>query len=439
MAKRVKLMLLLALVVALLCGCMQTVDEMYRLPKRSDTYNDLQSAIDSAMSGLTYCAPLAGENQQTVQMADLDGDGIQEYLLFAKSTAEKPLRILVFRNVDDTFVNTDVVECNGSAFDQIEYVDMDGQGGVEMVVGRQLSNQIIRSASVYSFADGELMQQVSVNYTKFLTTDFDGDNISELFLLRPGTTETDNGVAEVYCMKSGTMERYNEVSMSGSVDKLKRIITGKLNGGRTAVFVASAVDDSSLITDVFALEEGLLKNVSFSNDCGTAVQTMRNYYVYADDIDGDTEVELPHLITMKPLEDQTQVDSQQLICWYSMTPSGTEVNKLYTYHNFLGGWYMQLDDSWAKRLAVRSTGNVYEFFVWDESYKTTQKIMTVTVLNGQSREREGIADGAFILYKTESVVYSAVLEEQAEAYGLTQENAIYSFRLIQYDWKTGET
>ena len=159
MARRFKLILLIAMVSVLLCGCMRTVDEMYRLPKRSDIYNDLQSAIDSAMSGLTYCAPLAGENQQTVHMADLDGDGVQEYLLFAKSASEKPLRILVFRNIDNTFVNTDTMECNGSAFDQVEYVDMDGRSGVEIVVGRQLSDQVIRSASVYSFVDGELVQQ----------------------------------------------------------------------------------------------------------------------------------------------------------------------------------------------------------------------------------------------------------------------------------------
>ena len=76
MKKRIWLLPLLILTSVLLTGCaLQTVNEMYALPKRSKEYDSLQSAIDSAMYGLSYSAPVSGENRQTVQMADLDGDG----------------------------------------------------------------------------------------------------------------------------------------------------------------------------------------------------------------------------------------------------------------------------------------------------------------------------------------------------------------------------
>ncbi len=426
--------------ILLLAGCsMQTAKDMYRLPKRSDSYNNLQAAIDSAMTGLEYCAPLSGENRQTVQMADLDGDGENEFLLFAKGTQEKPLRILVFRNVNDNYVNFATVECNGSAFDQVEYVDMDDRGGVEIVVGRQLHNQVIRTASVYTLAGQELVQLVSVNYTKLLTTDLDTDGHAELFLLRPGLSETDNGVAELYRMNKMTMERYNEVAMSQPVDRLKRIIVGKLDGGKMAVFTASAAGDTALITDVYTILEGKLSNVTLSSESGTSVQTLRNFYVYADDIDNDSVVELPSLITMKPMPGMMGADMHHLIRWYAMTTEGVEVDKMYTYHNFVGGWYMQLSSDWAPRVVVLNIGNQYEFFLWDNEYKTTKKIMTLYAFTGQNREEQGVSDGLFVLHKTDSVVYSAHLEDCAGELGLTQENAVYSFRLIQHDWKTGET
>lgn len=440
MRTRCKLIFVLLMAALILTGCsMRTVDEMYRLPKRSENYNNLRSAIEGAMQDLEYCAPLTGENQQTVQLADLDGDGEDEYLLFAKGNMEKPLRILMFRNVDDTFVNTCTLECNGSAFDQVEYVDMDGIGGVEIVVGRQLSDQVIRSASVYTFANEELVQLASVNYTKFLTTDLDGDNLSELFLLRPGDTDTDNGVAEVYSLVNGVMERYNEVNMSQPADKLKRMITGKLVGGKNAVYVASAVGDTALITDVYTVIDGKLSNVTLTSESDTNVRTMRNFYIYADDIDNDGVVELPYLINMHPLERMTQTDRNHLIRWYAMKPDGSEEDKMHTYHDFVSGWYLQIDSQWAPRLTTLSQGNQTEFFMWDPEFKSTQKVMTVYTFSGQNREEQGLTEGRFILHKTESVVYAAFLEGCAEEYGFTQENVVYSFRLIQKDWKTGET
>lgn len=424
----------------LLGGCsMRTVGQMYQLPKRSEDYNHLQSAIDSAMAGLEYCAPLAGENRQTVHMADLDGDGDQEYLLFAKSSTERPLRILIFDLVEDTYVHTDTIESNGSAFDQVEYVQMDGMGGLEVVVGSQLSDQVLRSVSVYTFSHGEAEQMVSANYTKFLTVDLDMDSLCELFVLRPGQTDTDNGVAELYGVENGSMERSNEVNMSASPDKLKRVIIGQLHNGETAVYAASTVGDTALITDVYAFVGGRLANVSFSNESGTSVKTLRNYYIYADDIDNDGVVELPHLIVMAPLDEGYSGDRQELIRWYAMKADGTEVDKLYTYHNFVGGWYLELNSQWASQITVFQQGNTYEFYLWSEDYEDTWPLMSIHVLTGQNRDELSQVMNRFVLYKTDSVTYAASLANEISDYGITQESLIRAFHLIQQEWKTGET
>lgn len=428
------------LVAVLLSGCsMMTVDKLYQLPKRSETYNNLQSAIDNAMTDLSYCAPLSGENQQTVQIADLDGDGENEYLLFAKGTLEKPLKILVFQNIDGVFTMVSAVEANGTSYDAVEYVNMDARPGVEIIVGRQLNDQMLRSATVYTFTEGTLQQMVSVNYTKFLTTDLNSDHNSELFVLRPGLSETDPGVAELYAMQDGEMIRFNEAPMSQPTTKLKRIITGKLEGGNTAVFVASTAGDSALITDIYTFLEDKLVNVSLYNASDTGIRTMRDFYVFADDVDGDGVVELPALIPMKPLSGTINEDMHHLIRWYSMTADGIEIDKMYTYHNFIGGWYMQLDSSWAERLVVKHQGLQTDLYLWNERFTETQKLMTVFAFSGDKREENGLSEGRIILHKTESTVYAALLSDDAAQYGYSPENAVYSFRLILKDWKTGET
>lgn len=438
MRKKIQCICLL-LAVLLFTGCMPTVDEMYYPPKRSDDYNDLQSAIDGAMSGLEYCAPLSGENQQAVQNADLNGDGTQEYLLFAKGNAEHPLRILVFQEIGETFEHVQTIENTGAAFEQVEYARMDREGGVEIVVGSQVADQVARSVTVYQFdRDMNVTTLVTTHCTKFLTVDLDADGRTELFVLRPGQTDTDNGIAELYGMENGVLERSNEVSMSESAERLKRILIGKLHGGETAVYVASAVEDTMLITDVYTCQNGKLANVSFSSESGTSVRTMRNYYVYADDIDNDGVVELPSLITMRTMESKGAAERQDLIRWYAMKSDGTEVDKLFTYHNFVGGWYLELDGMWASRLTVLQQSDVYMFHLWDADFKQTQPLLTITAQRGKDRSQQ-LTEDAFVLYATESVTYWATLTREAYDCGITQDVLIDRFHLIQQDWKTGET
>ena len=436
-----KIGILAVLLAALLLGgcTMRTVDQLYCLPKRSQAYKHLQSAIDSAMGGREYCSPLAGENLQTVQMADLDGDGVVEHLLFAKSGDDKPLQILIFRQEGEEYALSDIISGTGAAFDVVEYARVDDRPGYELIVGHQVSDQVVRSVSVYTFTEGRASLLMSANYTKFLTYDLNADGRSELMVLRPGEADDANGVAELYSYNSGAMERSNQVAMSESADRLKRVITGKLHGGQPAVYTASSVEENAIITDVFALVDGQFTNVTFSNDSGTSVQTLRNYYVYADDIDEDGVVELPDLITMRPPGAVNIAGQQYLIRWYAMAANGDEVDKGYTYHNFLSGWYLSLPSGLAPYMAVLQMGGSYEFYLWNEDYSSAQKLFTVFALTGKDRDEQAARDNRFPVYRGDKVLYAAKLEAASASCGITQESLVASFRLIRQDWKTGET
>lgn len=432
--------ILLVLAAFFLTGCsMRTVDQMYCLPKRSEDHKDLRTAVDNAMSGLEYCAPLSGENQQTLQSVDLDGDGSVEYLLYAKSSDGLPLRVLIFDEYNGSYMHVTTIESNGSAFDQVEYVQMESGKGLEIIVGCLVSDAPLRSVSVYQYANKEVQRLHQTGYSKYLTVDLDGNGLTELFVIRPGPTETDQGVAELYSVVNGAIERTNEANMSVSSDKLKRILFGKLNDGTAAVYTAGAVDGTALITDVFIVQDSHLINVSRSSESGTSVKTLRNYYVYAEDLDGDGIVELPALIPMVPISEAAAETLQNLIRWYGMNVDGSEVDKLFTYHNFTDGWYVVLDHSWATRLTVQQQGTAYDFYIWSSDGEQCEKVLTIQALTGPARSEEATAEGRFVLHKNDSVIYCAQLSEFAEDYDITQESVTKGFRLIETKWNTGET
>lgn len=436
---RIRLLIVALAVILLLSGCsFRTVNELYSLPKRSEGYTNLQSVIQSAMTGWEYAAPLSGEHQQTMQSADLDGDGNNEYLLFARSnSAEKPLCIFIFAGNGEEYWLQDTIECIGSSFDQVAYVKIQEGKGVQLVVGHQVSDQVLKSMSVYQMTNGEMERILTTNYSRFLSCDLDQNGLREIFVIHPDLENTTKCVAELYGSHNGTIQKSREASLSASVDSIKRIVVGKLNDGVAAVYVASGLDGNSIVTDAFALLDEQLVNVSLSAESGTSVQTIRNYYVYAVDIDGDGVLELPRLVSLAAGANAENDETQYVIQWYALNSDGTTVNKMYTYHNFVGRWYLKLDPGIAGDLTAAQRGNSYEFGLWDAKYERGQKLMTLYVLTGQRREEQAVEDNRFVVYKNESTVYAVKLEVASAAYGMTQESLIDSFHLIVDDWNSG--
>lgn len=438
--KKKILFLVLTLTALLLTGCaMQTVEEMYAVPKRSAEYSSLQSAIDAAMVGRTYAAPVSGDNQQSVQMADLDGDGVEEYLVFAMANSDKRLQVLIFRQEEDGACSLwEVIESSGAAFEQVEYIHFDQVPGCELVIGSQVSDQVLRSVSVYSFSKGTAEQLLMVGYAKFLTCDLDGNDCKELLVLRPGEAEATRGMAVLYSSRGGQIERSVETELSKEVTHIRRITASKLQDGTPAVFVASSVDEKAIVTDIFALKEGKFTNISFSTEADTSIQTLRNFYVYAEDIDEDGVLELPSLLTMKAVSHWEDEEEKFLLRWFAMDLDGREVDKLFTFHYYVGGWYVQLDKEWASRVSVEQGSGVYIFYMWNESYQEATPLFTIYVFTGGTRDEDAVKDGRFAVYRTEGVAYAGKLEPAAAEYGITEEYIINSFRLIRKDWRAGE-
>ena len=423
----------------LLSGCaLRTVEDMYRVPRRSESYNNLQAAMDLAMDGLEYAAPLTGENQQTVQTADLDGDGTDEYLLFARGNVEDPLKIFVFRREGNSFDLFAGIDTQGSAFAQVEYADMDGKPGVELVVGRQVSDSVMRTVDVYTFADGEAIPLMAAGYSRLLTCDLNMDGIHELMLISPGELEDDNAVAVLYSVKGGRMDRSREVELSGTAESVKRVSLCRLRGDVPAVYVAGTLNSNVLVTDLLVLRDGLLMGVPDTDRWQGGIQTLRNYYVYAEDIDGDGILEMPRLISMRTGPNPGD-EQQYLIQWFSVNADGVEEDELYTFHNYAMGWYLELSGEWAQQVRVEEDGDSCIFRIWDEEYSSVETAFSIHTLVSADREVRALENNRFVLYRGEGVVYAARLETSAVSFGIDQEYLINHFHMILRDWHVGET
>lgn len=439
--KRIILFVLVLALSASLSGCfLDPAENLYAIPKQPEEYYELQKAIEEAMpEGTTYCTPTSGDNQQAVQLADLDGDGSDETIVFLK-TAAGSLTVCIFSRREGTYRLLASLECAGSSFDHVEYVQIDGEPGNELVFGRLISDQVAQTLSVYALRGDTAQELLTANYSEYITADLDADGNRDLLLLRADTEQT--GVAEYYHWQDGQIVRAREASMTTSVTAVKRIITGKMCQEVPAVFVASEYGEGMIVTDIFALRHGEFCNLTLADGNTTGVETVRDYYVYSTDIDDDGLIELPRLIALRELEGDETSKNRSLICWYNLLPSGTEQVKCLTYHSYSGGWYLIVPQRWAQTLAVTRvavSGTTLGFRFQLVSGGKTTALFTLCAVSKDDTKRIAEAPGWKKLAENGNTVYLCGMEQGAAAEGLTVETLQTMFHFIRVDWKTGET
>ena len=429
MRKYIKICLIL-LAALTLSGCgLKTVDQLYCLPKRSEAYNNLQAVIDEAMHGLSFSAPMYGSNRLTVQVAYLDGDEVDEYLLFARDNSEKPLKILIFCQLASGYVLMDTIEGYGFAFDFVEYAQIDDRPGVEIIVGRQVSDQVARSVSVYRFTSGFSRQLLSTGYSRLNTCDLDADGKNEIFLLNYGADESGKGQVALYSYRDGEMQRSAEQNISSSAASFRRFTVGVLQNGRQAMFVTCERDEQTLNTDIFVMDGGQLSVIAK----GISTQALNDYHVYPGDVDSDGILEMARLL---PLPDTGNGKRQYLLQWYSLDEDGRETVKVCTYHNYFDGWFLKIEREQIEDLVVEQADERTVFSRMEEGKKVP--LLVIESFTDADREQKARQEGRVILYKGDAVIYTAQITEEAKQLGLTKGVLSKAFYPIRAELMTEE-
>lgn len=423
-----------------LSGCIaKTVDELYALPRHSDAYYELQNAIDSVMTdGVQYAAPISGTNQQSVQLVDLDADGEDEAVVFLRKSGEQPLCAYVFDRVEDRYQCLGAIEGSGTAFESVEYVQLDDTPELELILGRQLNGQVLRSLSAYSLKEGTLVEILSENYSEYALADLNGNGKTDILLLR-FDAESRTGTAELYSWESTQLSCTGRAPLSTGAVSVKHILTGALQRGIPAAFVTSLYDSDSIVTDVFAFRGDSFENITASS--GTNGQTVHNYSVYAADIDADGIIELPRPITLAAGDDSGETNT--IISWNTLSLDGRLTPKMTTYHSFSGGWFWEIPDDWSDSLTILRTEDGsgtrgIVFAQWNAKKEQATPIVTVYAFSGEDRAFLANEDGRILLAEKGGVTYAAVPGSSPLSTGLTQDVLRNLFHFIHIDWNSGE-
>jgi len=430
-----------ALLPLLLCGCMfnSSPEEMYELPHIPEEYAALQERIDEIVAaGAEYAAPISGTNIQSVQLVDLDGDGVEEAVAFFRnSSEEKSLKIYIFRSIRDGYEQAALIESSGMSIYSVRYVDMDGDGRMEILVGWRISAEL-QALGVYGLPNYQVQPLLFSMYSRYETLDFDEDGMQELIVLRSDTDG--NSVAEYYDWSGQTLEIVSIAPLSMTMAELRSVDMGTLREGERALFVTGVSEDTRAITDILIYRDGGVANIVRSDYTGVSSEIFRSISLKPADIDGDGVTEVPMPVALPGSLAGTEEVYWQ-VYWRSYNARGQGEVVASTYHNTAEGWYLMLPDAWDGKLCVRQTAGSEErgtiFSYRASAGEKPVDVLGIYTITGSSREYKAVRNNRFVLKRQANTVYSAVFFEEGAERAPDQEELNQRFRLILREWSPG--
>lgn len=438
---RARLLGLLALGVGLVClgGCMfGSVEEMYALPKSSQAYVDLQTKINAEKGAAEYIAPLSGVNRQTIQLVDVDGDGVQEAVTFFRDTqSDKPLKILIFRQDERGDYQVSArIEGVGSEIESIDYVELDEQPGMELLVSWQAS-AAVHTLVGYALPQGQAVELLRSGYSRYLTADLDGDGREEIILSQTEGASPHLRL-EYYDGRQGAVTLVNAAALSEGVTDISSWTAGVLEGQVPALFVTSNLEEDLLVTDVLTVGEDGLRNISLDKNTRRSACTCRYAPgVRPGDRNGDGLTEVPMGVPVAAYGEST-VDQFWWLDWLHYRADGVGSRVMTTYQSTDGSWYLEIPEDWTGDFAMNRQENAAEgvrsvTFVRGKG-EEAEPFLTIRCLVGGDRAEHAREEGQFILYADNTTVYTALFPESGWDCGLDQEELTLRFHVGNEPW-----
>jgi len=447
---------LLALVLGLLLtlgGCsMASGDDLYSLPKLSSDNYHLQTVIDVIRAqGGEYSAPLNGTNVQSIQMHDLDGDGVQEAVAFFRfSNDEKPLKVYVFKKLDnEEYEQIALIEGEGNAFNSVRYENITGSVQKEIVLTWQLvtaSTSRLNNLTVHTFGRGGATELMRTIYTNYQILDLDRDGLSELVVIHFDSTG-ENSRAELYRAERESLQLAASAPLSRSINGLIQVRVGYLQDYLPAVFVYSSLEGDGFVTDVFAWQDGLLENITCDAETGISLSTIVPVdLLRMTDINSDGVLELPfpfELPKKLATEGEAERPTFRGIHWRQLDRDGNQYGTVVTFHNLVDDryeWYLEMPESWVGAVSLEredSTINARTviFSLYTDEDSEPIPFLRIYRFTGSNRQSRATVNNRFKLLETATVIYAAEFFESSWNCGLNPDSLKAAFHLILEEWQ----
>ena len=455
MRRKMCLIALATMLCTLLSGCLPwSAEDSYKLPRPPKDYEYLMQAVAQTKRELAaeYSAsvedvpPSAGDNTSTIQLLDMDGDGLLETAVtfFRVVGADMPVRLCFYTlQEDDRYLLSNVIQGDGDSVYAVHYADLDGavdaaNGKIrkEVVVSWRMGTDA-NYLGVYALEEEQLRAQTRLmtNYTAYQLTDLDRDGLTELAVGHIDR-EASGGRVELHDWNVAGLATVSQVPLSAGLTQISQMKADYLTDLVPALYITGNLADGGRVTDVIALPDGEPANLSLDPETGISREVVEAYReIIASDVNSDYILEISR---PRPLPTYGTAGSLWLTDWVQYSSTGRAKEICTTYHNVADDWYLVIPEHWRDKLTIYRNDSVsgqraVVFALWQGEDKEPLPFLSIYKLTGASRSLRATSANRFILAENSDTIYAATFYNTWDC-GLDQNDLLESFRLIVSNW-----
>lgn len=435
---------LIAILLLTLCGCAgDTVDSSLRVPELPAEFVEFNDEINNIKNeGYELVSPNGGTNRQSVQLTDLDNDGVDEGVAFFRELGNTyKVYAYVFKKSEDGYSVAAKIEGSGDTVENAAYADVLGNGNNELIIGWSMSDSGAKSVGVYSVNENDAIKLCEVNSIYHIVCDLNNDMVSDLCVIYEDPADGLQKLA-LYSEYEGSVLFRASAPLSANSESILRIRAGYIDDAQPAVFVEKRYMAAGVITDVIVWKNVFLKNLTYSETAAMSEGTARINEIYVEDVDWDGALEVP--MPTAPTTAFTTIEGEVLpgILWYGFGESGGKLIKAYTFRRTAEKWSISLPLDWnGKCTAVyhkNPVANVTTFYSYKEE-GLGDELFNIIAITGENREKNLEKLGYDKLLEQNGILYGVQIKKKRfSGYDITPEMLAERFSYHDVEWSTGE-
>ena len=229
-------------------------------PKTTADREAIYALMGGGVGDVTLVYPKYGDYRSAIISRDLDGCGTSEVVSFCANGDAGGTRLEFFKkNTDGVWNSMARFTSAATQVDKVFFGDLTGDGMDEIIVGWGDPLTATASVSVY-YVDGDTIREFSmttVSYSEMLLTDFDSDNINELFVLQAAQTSGEEIMAlgGLYRFDGDQPYVSKTVPLDAAVTRYTSVSFSQVNSWRRAAVLDGVKADGRMLTQVIGYDE----------------------------------------------------------------------------------------------------------------------------------------------------------------------------------------